>query len=90
LDLGNIGAGSRVEHYEIAGYTTAINLAKQLENDEVAELLSENLKEEEAADEKLRAIGSKILQQAPTEEGSDESDESDSDEKPKAKAAGRH
>jgi ferritin-like metal-binding protein YciE len=87
LDLGIIGAGSRVEHYEIAGYTTAINLAKQLENDEVAELLSENLKEEQAADEKLRAIGSKILQQAPTEEGSDESD---SDEKPKAKAAGRH
>ena len=90
LDLGIIGAGSRVEHYEMAGYTTAINLAKQLENDEVAELLSENLKEEQAADEKLRAIGSKILQQAPTEEGSDESDESDSDEKPKAKAAGRH
>lgn len=87
LDLGIIGAGSRVEHYEMAGYTTAINLAKQLENDEVAELLSENLKEEQAADEKLRTIGSKILQQAPTEEGSDESD---SDEKPKAKAAGRH
>src|ERR1700733_4008168 len=90
LGLGIIGAGSRVEHYEMAGYTTAINLAKQLENVEVAELLSENLKEEQAADEKLRAIGSKILQQAPTEEGSDESDESDREEKPKAKAAGRH
>ena len=75
LDLGIIGAGSRVEHYEIAGYTTAINLAKQLENDEVAELLSANLKEEQAADEKLRAIGSKILKLAPTEENSDESEE---------------
>jgi ferritin-like metal-binding protein YciE len=90
LDLGIIGAGSRVEHYEMAWYTTAINLAKQLGEDEVVELLSANLKEEEAADEKLRSIGEEILAQAPTEEGSDESEESDSDEKPKAKTAGRH
>src|SRR5579862_7197493 len=67
LDLGIIGAGSRVEHYEMAGYTTAINLAKQMGNDEVVELLSANLKEEEAADEKLRSIGAQILEQAPTE-----------------------
>lgn len=88
LDLGIIGAGSRVEHYEIAGYTTAINLAKQLGNDEVAELLGANLKEEQAADEKLRTIGSQILKQAPTEEGSEE--ESESDQTPKAKTAARH
>src|SRR5277367_2032441 len=30
LDLGIIGAGSLVEHYEIAGYTTAISLAQRL------------------------------------------------------------
>ena len=92
LDLGIIGAGSRVEHYEIAGYTTAINLAKQLGNDEVAELLSANLEEEEAADEKLRTIGSKILKQAPTEENSEESDEEESESaaKVKAKTAGHN
>src|ERR1700722_3962228 len=28
LDLGIIGAGSRVEHYEMAGYLTAISLAE--------------------------------------------------------------
>jgi ferritin-like metal-binding protein YciE len=28
LDLGLVGAGSRVEHYEMAGYRTAIGLAK--------------------------------------------------------------
>jgi ferritin-like metal-binding protein YciE len=65
LDLGIIGAGSRVEHYEIAGYTTAINLAKQLGNSEVASLLSDSLNEEEAADEKLRKIGQQLLRQAP-------------------------
>src|ERR1700744_3606134 len=53
LDLGIIGAGSRVEHYEIAGYTTAINLATQLGENETANLLKESLKEEEAAENKL-------------------------------------
>jgi ferritin-like metal-binding protein YciE len=65
LDLGIIGAGSRVEHYEMAGYTTAINLAKQLGNSEVASLLRDSLNEEEAADEKLRKIGQQLLRQAP-------------------------
>jgi ferritin-like metal-binding protein YciE len=93
LDLGIIGAGSRVEHYEMAGYTTAINLATKLGNDEVVELLTASLKEEEAADEKLRTIGEQILEQAPTEENSEESEESEDEEgsgKGKAKAAGRH
>jgi len=65
LDLAIIGAGSRVEHYEMAGYTTAINLAKQLGNSEVASLLSDSLNEEEAAEEKLRKIGQQLLRQAP-------------------------
>ena len=65
LDLGVIGAGSRVEHYEMAGYTTAINLAKQLGNNELVSLLSQNLSEEEAADAKLRKIGQQLLKQAP-------------------------
>jgi ferritin-like metal-binding protein YciE len=67
LDLGIIGAGSRVEHYEMAGYTTAINLAKQLGNNKVVTLLSQTLSEEEAADEKLRKIGQELLKQAPVE-----------------------
>ena len=79
LDLGIIGAGSRVEHYEMAGYTTAINLAKKLGNEEVVDLLTQNLEEEQAADEKLRTIGDQILEQAPTEQDED-SDESEDDE----------
>ena len=72
LDLGIIGAGSRVEHYEIAGYTTAVSLAKQLGEDEVAELLNANLKEEEAAENKLRSIAVSILKAAPAEQEEDE------------------
>jgi ferritin-like metal-binding protein YciE len=68
LDLGIIGAGSRVEHYEMAGYTTAINLATQMGAKDVVSLLNESLAEEEAADAKLRKIGQQLLKSAPVEE----------------------
>jgi ferritin-like metal-binding protein YciE len=68
LDLGIIGAGTRVEHYEIAGYMTAISLAERLGETEVVQLLEESLVEEEAAEEKLRDIAKQILKVAPVEE----------------------
>jgi ferritin-like metal-binding protein YciE len=67
LDLGIIGAGSRVEHYEIAGYLTAISLATRLGATEVVGLLRESLAEEEAAEKKLRQIASGLLKSAPAE-----------------------
>jgi ferritin-like metal-binding protein YciE len=68
LDLGIIGAGTRVEHYEIAGYMTAIGLAQSLGNREIVALLKASLAEEEAADQKLRKIGNALLKHAPTVE----------------------
>jgi len=65
LDLGIIGAGTRVEHYEMAGYMTAISLAQRLGEREVVKLLQESLAEEQAADQKLRSIGTGILKTAP-------------------------
>ncbi|CAN5745862.1 ferritin-like domain-containing protein [soil metagenome] len=56
LDAGIITAAQRFEHYEIAAYGSAISFARQLKRDEVASLLEESLREEEAADEKLSAI----------------------------------
>jgi ferritin-like metal-binding protein YciE len=67
LDLGLIGAGARVEHYEIAGYITAISLLERLGASEVVGLLKESLAEEEAADKKLRQIGATLLETAPAE-----------------------
>ena len=67
LDLGLIGAGTRVEHYEMAGYMTAISLAQRLRNSEVVELLNASLAEEQAADKKLRTIGAELLERAPAE-----------------------
>jgi ferritin-like metal-binding protein YciE len=68
LDLGIIGAGSRVEHYEMAGYMTAIALAKQLGQNDVVKLLNETLAEEQAAETKLRSIAQAIIKSAPNDE----------------------
>lgn len=51
-----IAGAQRVEHYEISAYGTAIAWAKQLDLDDVADLLDESLDEEAAADEKLTSI----------------------------------
>jgi ferritin-like metal-binding protein YciE len=55
-DAGIIAAAQAVEHYEIARYGTMVAFAKQLELDDVAELLQTTLDEEKAADEKLSAL----------------------------------
>ncbi len=66
LDLGLVGAGSRVEHYEMAGYLTAISLAKKQGAAEVASLLSQSLAEEEAAEQKLRKIALGLMKRVST------------------------
>jgi ferritin-like metal-binding protein YciE len=68
LDLGIIGAGSRVEHYEMAGYLTAISLAERMNATEVVTLLKQSLAEEEAAEQKLRTIGRDLLKTAPADQ----------------------
>jgi ferritin-like metal-binding protein YciE len=65
LDLGIIGAGSRVEHYEMAGYLTAISLAQQIGEKQVVTLLRQSLAEEQGAEDKLRKIASDLLSSAP-------------------------
>ncbi len=45
-DAGILGASLRVEHYEIAGYTAALAIAKALKEKEIVALLTETLNEE--------------------------------------------
>lgn len=63
-DAAIIGAAQCVEHYEMAGYGTARDLAKLLGMDDVGDLLEETLEEEKAADQKLTAISSSVNSQA--------------------------
>lgn len=64
VDLGIIGAGSRVEHYEMSGYITAISLAQRLGAREVVNLLQKSLAEEQAAEQTLRKIAAGLIKGA--------------------------
>jgi len=56
-----IGSAQRVEHYEIAGYTTARNLAQQLRHSAIVALLSKSLAEEENADVLLNQVARSLM-----------------------------
>ena len=48
IEAFDLGSGLRIEHYEIAGYRSAIAIAKVLGNNECAKLLEKNLDQEVA------------------------------------------
>ena len=56
MDAGLIVGCQKAEHYEIAGYGSAVTFAKLLGNQEAARLLAQSLNEEERADKKLTQI----------------------------------
>ncbi|MBX9775747.1 MAG: DUF892 family protein [Xanthobacteraceae bacterium] len=60
-DLALIGAAQRIEHYEIAGYMTARNLAQQLHQTAIVQLLSKCLGEEENADQLLNQVARPLM-----------------------------
>ncbi len=68
-DLGLIGAGERVEHYEMASYEIAIAMARQLGLSEAEELLSESLQEEENAAEILSKLSKPMLTELSRSQG---------------------
>ena len=78
LEAFNLGAGLRVEHYEIAAYRSAIALAKSMRQMEVVTLLTQNLEQEldmakfiERASAKVLASAQATMRaEAMTEEGS--------------------
>lgn len=75
-----IGAALRVEHYEIAGYTAAIAIAKSLGETDIAALLNANLQEEIAAGKLLLAESKPALRESASEPGATEEED---DDKPK-------
>jgi ferritin-like metal-binding protein YciE len=56
LDAGLIAAAQKVEHYEMAGYGTVRTFARQLGEEDAANLLQETLNEEGRTDEKLTRL----------------------------------
>jgi Mn-containing catalase len=60
-DLALIGAALRVEHYEIAAYTTARNLALQLREPTIVQMLTTSLGEEQNAGQLLDQVAQPLL-----------------------------
>ena len=91
-DLMLIGAGKRVEHYEMAAYQTCIRLAEALGNETAAELLRETLSEEEETDERLTSMCDELLEAVGSMEqedkGEDVEDEGEKESRPRRSTAG--
>jgi ferritin-like metal-binding protein YciE len=57
LDRFNIAAGQKSEHYEIACYGNLVPLADQAGYDEAADLLEQNMREEQETLDELSQLG---------------------------------
>ena len=58
------GAAARVEHYEIAAYNGLIEMARGLGETEAADLLEQNLVQEQHALETVEGIGKRMAKDA--------------------------
>jgi len=66
LEAFDLGSGLRVEHYEIAAYSTAIAIATAIGEAECARLLKENLAQEVEMERFLRTNAVKALKRLQT------------------------
>lgn len=74
-DLCIVGAGRRVEHYEMAAYETLKGIAQTLQMAEAEELLTANLQEEKDADEALKEISISLMEGSNSLEEDDRSNQ---------------
>lgn len=63
-DLFLTGSGERVEHYEIAAYTSVLAMAEAEGETEVCSLLETNLAQEQAALEKMKTCSTRLSKSA--------------------------
>ncbi len=79
MDAGLLAAAQKVEHYEMAGYGTACAYARQLGQDEVADLLARTLEEEKQTDQRLSQIAEDTVN-VNAAEGETETEEDEDEE----------
>jgi ferritin-like metal-binding protein YciE len=60
LELANLAGAAKTEHYEIATYTALVQMARDLGEREVATLLTENLKQEQAMAKRVQAFSKEL------------------------------
>jgi ferritin-like metal-binding protein YciE len=60
LEAGNMGGAAKTEHYEIATYTTLVQMATDLGERDAAKLLRENLNQEKEMAKRVNAISKEL------------------------------
>lgn len=87
-DIHLIGAALRVEHYEIAGYTAAIEIARALGQKEIGALLKETLEEEKNASKNLLSEAKPLLKEAGSAEGAVQEEDTEEALRPESRRRG--
>jgi hypothetical protein len=75
LDAGLISKAQHVEHYEIAGYGTVRTYARQLGEEEQAQLLQETLDEEGETDKLLTELAERSINLEAEQAGEEQEEE---------------
>jgi len=60
IDVFNVGAAIKVETYEICEYESLIDMAREMKHRKVAQLLTQNLKEEKATLKNMETFSEKV------------------------------
>ncbi len=64
VDLAIAGGSSKVEHYEIASYRSLITGAQQMGQNQIAQMLQQNLQQEEQTAQKIEQSTPTLFQKA--------------------------
>ena len=67
LELGNLGGAAKTEHYEIASYTALVQMAKDLGETEVADVLKESLDQEKEMARTVEKLARQVGKEAKSE-----------------------
>jgi ferritin-like metal-binding protein YciE len=93
VDVFNVGAAIKSETYEICEYESLIDMAREMKHTKVAQLLSQNLKEEQATLKKMESFHKKIkpeqMMSEEEEEQASQSERSSSGSRSGARASSR-
>ena len=84
VDVFSVGAAAKVEAYEINGYESLIQLAKDMGHNKAVRLLQQNLKEEQQTLKKMQGFSKKIK---PENSGMEEQEEETSSRRRSRRAA---
>jgi ferritin-like metal-binding protein YciE len=60
IDVFNVEAGIKAESYEICSYESLVDMAREMKHTQVAKLLRQNLKEEQATLRKMEGFAKKV------------------------------